>query len=143
MRQTYSIGGTVTRILRDTELRFVTPVLIWQCCTERLSVSNFSCPVEYHFSQVNNNCSHLLVRPVSNVVLLPCRTQFINYRYIKIHFKSSLNRFLLFSSFVFCNSQFYRPSYIRRLRPSCATVVSATQNSSRRTFETGLRISNV
>lgn len=29
MRQTYSIGGTVTRILRDTELRFVTPVLIW------------------------------------------------------------------------------------------------------------------
>ena len=29
MRQTYSIGGTVTRILRETELRFVTPVLIW------------------------------------------------------------------------------------------------------------------
>ena len=29
MRQTYSIGGTVTRILRDTVLWFVTPVLIW------------------------------------------------------------------------------------------------------------------
>ena len=29
MRQTYSIGGRVTRILRDTVLWFVTPVLIW------------------------------------------------------------------------------------------------------------------
>ena len=90
-------------------------------CPEWLSVSNFSYPVEYHFSQVKN-CSHLLVRPVSNVMLLPCRTQFINYRYIRIHFKSSLNRFLLFSSFVFCKSNFYRLSYIRRPKPSCATV---------------------
>ena len=28
-QQTYSIGGTVTRIQRDTVLWFVTPVLIW------------------------------------------------------------------------------------------------------------------
>ena len=27
------------------------------------------------------------LRPVSNVVLPPCRTQFINYKYIRIHFK--------------------------------------------------------
>ena len=105
------------------------PTVTW---SKTGGVSNFSYPVEYYFSQVKN-CSHLLVRPVSNVVLLPCRTKFINNRYIRIHFKSSLNCFLLFSSFVFCNSHFYRLSYIRRLRPSCATVVS-NQNTKFNSF---------
>ena len=27
------------------------------------------------------------LRPVSNVVLLPCRTQLINYKYIRIYLK--------------------------------------------------------
>ena len=27
------------------------------------------------------------LRPVSNVVLLPCRTQFINYKYMRINLK--------------------------------------------------------
>ena len=36
-------------------------------------------------------------------MLLPCRTQFTNYKYIGIHFKSSLNRVLFF--FYFCFPQ--------------------------------------
>ena len=27
------------------------------------------------------------VKPISNVALLPCQTQFINYKYIRIHVK--------------------------------------------------------
>ena len=43
--------------------------------------------------------------PVSNVVLLPCQTQFINYKYTRIHCKSSLNCFL-FCKFSFLQQLF-------------------------------------
>ena len=49
-------------------------------------------PVSYHTDDMK--LAHFTsldkskrVRPVSNVVLLPCRTQFINYKYIRIHLK--------------------------------------------------------
>ena len=43
--------------------------------------------------------------PVSNVVLLPCQTQFINYKYTRIHCKSSPNCFL-FCKFSFLQQLF-------------------------------------
>ena len=49
-------------------------------------------PVSYHTDDMK--LAHFTsldkskrVRPVSNVALLPCRTQFINYKYIRIHLK--------------------------------------------------------
>ena len=35
-------------------------------------------------SEIRKKSSAYLVRPISNVVLLPCRTQFINYKFIRI-----------------------------------------------------------
>ena len=40
-----------------------------------------------HFAAIITFCGVTPLRPVSNVVLLPCRTQFINYKCIRIHLK--------------------------------------------------------
>ena len=66
-------------------------------------------------------------------MLLPCRTEFIIYKYILI-FKSQQNRLLWFDA---CLQQ---QLLIRRLKPSRATVEPAKHGSST-TFEKGPNIS--
>ena len=64
------------------------------------------------------------------VVLLPCRTQFINYKYIRIHFKSSLNRFLFFY-FCFPQQLLYSTELFSTSKTkSCYSRVSVALKSS-------------
>ena len=63
-------------------------------------------PCQTNLIELNSTASFSVLHgssSTSNVVLLPCRTQFTNYKYIGIHFKSSLNRVLFF--FYFCFPQ--------------------------------------
>ena len=53
------------------------------------------------------NPIRMRLRPVSNVVLLPCRTQFINNKNIGVHLKVLLT-VSLFLCFVFSNSRSIR-----------------------------------
>ena len=57
-----------------------------------------------------------------------CRTQFINYKYIRMHFKSSLNRFL-FISFVFRNSYIFHSTELNSTSEtkSCYSRVKLSQ----------------
>ena len=59
---------------------------------------------------------------LSNVALLLCRTQFINYKYNTIHLKVC-QTVSLFLCFVFSNSRSIHLNEIRRLKPSRANVV--------------------
>ena len=63
---------------------------------------------------------------VINVALLPCRTQFINYKYIRIHLKVC-QTVSLFLCFVFGNSRSIRLNLIRRLKPSRAKCHAAVE----------------
>ena len=56
----------------------------------------------------NNSVQYWVpIRPVSNVVLIPCRTQFINYKYIRIQL-NVCQTVSLFLCFVFGNSRSIR-----------------------------------
>ena len=85
-------------------------------------LSSIAHAVPNSIDRINSTLARQQLDLVSNVVLLPCRTQFVNYKCIRIHLKVCRTVSLSLCS-VFDNSHSIRLNYIRRLKPSLGSVV--------------------
>ena len=121
-------------------------------CSSR-SKARFKLSVCYCRAELNSTLARQQLDLVSNVVLPPCRTQFIDYKYIRIHLKVCSTISSYFFIFVFCFRQ--QPFYSTELNStsetkSCQCVMlqssssrRAAQQGSSVTFETGLSVVSV